>query len=236
MALLAINALLAPSLAFAAQQIHLTTFDNDRPISVVCEAILKVAYQRIGLELVIDQMPGERAILSASRGESDGALYRIAGFEKNYPDLIPVPVPLYHVEFVVFSKRLQFPVKDWSSLANYTIGYRRGYKVVELNTRQWRSDPAATQAQLYRKLEIGRTDLVVDDRKSGLYALQKLGISDVRLLNPPLMETQFYHFLHRKRADLVPRIQATLMEMSRTHEIDRIAQDAMAKMGMPASP
>ena len=106
------------------------------PTSQLAAKVLLAAYRRLGMEMDIVSMPGERTLVSANAGETDGELYRKAGLEKTYPNLVMVPVPVASYEVVAFVPRHSVvTVSGWASLRVLRIGFVKGIKVVEENTR-----------------------------------------------------------------------------------------------------
>lgn len=68
-----------------------TLLEND-PASDIAEQVLKQAYLRLGLQLQVKKLPGERSLYGANNGETDGELYRKIGMERDYPNLVIIPV------------------------------------------------------------------------------------------------------------------------------------------------
>lgn len=92
----------------------------------ISEAVLRLAYQKMGLEVDVLYYPSKRAIRAANNGVTDGELYRVAGVEMRHTHLIKVPVPVNKMEAVVLTKGHQFRVNGWQSLTPYVIGKRAG--------------------------------------------------------------------------------------------------------------
>ena len=87
------------------------------PNTVLCERIMREAYRRIGRTMELKSFPGERSIQNANNGEVDGELFRRAGIEEAYPNLIRIPVVLGTGKWGVFTKEDKtFSVKGWQSL------------------------------------------------------------------------------------------------------------------------
>ena len=59
---------------------------------------------------------------------------RVKAFERDYPNLIPVPVPVNHLQGTAFSKNGGIELRGWESLRGYTIGITRGMKFAERGT------------------------------------------------------------------------------------------------------
>jgi ABC-type amino acid transport substrate-binding protein len=79
---------------------------------------------------------------------------------------------------------------------------------------------------LFRKLALGRTDVVVESRFNGCLVKQ-LGLQKAVLLQPSLEVLPAYHFLHSRHAALVPRITAVLRKMESDGSIKKIQATAL---------
>ena len=63
-------------------------------------------------------------------------------------------------------------------------------------------------------LEMDRVDVVVANRIDGLQTIKEMLLNDIRILEPPLLTLNSYHYLHRKRADILPKITKVLQAMT----------------------
>lgn len=202
-----------------------TLLDQD-PATSVAERVLTEAYRRLGLGLEVHKLPGERALRSANNGDMDGELYRKLGMEREYPNLLIVPVPLLTYEIVIFTLGTSFPVHGWESLRPYTVGFVKSIKIVEQNTQGMRVEVASTLRQAFVKMSMGRSDVVVANRASGLAALQELNLPDIKVLSPPLATFPVFHYLHKKHAALVPRLASVLQQMQRDKTLEALQKSA----------
>lgn len=231
---------LCSSLSFAASQtrtntIQVSTLLENDPATEIAEQILRLAYQRIGMSLTVKKFPGERSLYSANNGETDGELYRKIGMERDYPNLIIVPVPLQTYEIVIFTQATDFVVHGWESLRPFVIGYVKGIKIIEQNTEGMRVEQAATMRQAFLKMSLGRSDIVVANRSSGLAVLKELNMTDVRVLKPALASFAVFHYLHKKHELLVPKLTAALKQMQSDKSIENIQKEVMRKLEIPSA-
>lgn len=190
-------------------------------LGLMVEEVLQEAYQRIGIRAEIKWLPGERALRMANDGEVDGAQLRVASVSEKFTNLIMVPVPVYETEIVVFTKNTDFPVNGWASLKPYRIGVPGGYTAILDNVRDFNCS-TVNYLQIFKMLDANRVDIGIVDRFNGLLTVRKLGLSKIRILNPPLSNIQFYNFLHKKHKDIVPRVTASLQQMKDEGKIREI--------------
>lgn len=223
---------LYPSFSLASTEAKLsniqvsTLLEND-PATLIAEKILSSAYQQLKMTLTVKRLPGERSLYSANNGETDGELYRKIGMERDYPNLIIVPVPLQTYEIVIFTQATDFIVNGWESLRPFVIGYVKGIKIIEQNTDGMRVEQAATMRQAFLKMSLGRSDLVVANRSSGLAVLKELNMHDVRVIKPALASFAVFHYLHKKHENLIPKLTAVLKQMQQDKSIENIQKEVM---------
>ena len=205
----------------------------DSPADDVSADILTEAYAHLGVRLHIVHAPAEPALVRASEGKNDGVVQRMDGIDQYYPNLIPVPVRINHEEAVVFTRGKVFPVDGWQSLRPWRLGIRRGIKFIEQGTERMNVHDATSNEQLFQMLVLDRVDAVVLPRSLGLAALQRLGIRDVRMLEPAVASVDLYHFLHERHRDRLPAITAVLRDMAQSGRLDQIRQHHMTPIIAP---
>jgi polar amino acid transport system substrate-binding protein len=218
----ALAAALPGAQAESLRNINISTLVGSDPATTVAEQILQEAYRRLGYRLILHQLPGERTLMYANEGKMDGELYRKLGMEREYPNLRIVPVPLQTYEIVIFSHGTSFNVNGWESLRPYTLGFVRGIKIVQENTRGMRIEPVPTMQLAMEKMMMGRTDLVLGNRASGLALIRSLNLEGVTLLEPPLASFPVYHYLNKKHEALVPELTRVLRQMHADKTVERI--------------
>jgi ABC-type amino acid transport substrate-binding protein len=217
--------------AQAATTIRLARIENI-PDQAVGAEILKAVYQRVGIELVLVDMPAKRALIESSQGRVDGEIQRILAVKDEYPTLLPVRVPVNYIEPAAFVKRRQFRVDGWESLRPHAIGIVRGVGSSERGTRGMpRVEAASTMDQMMQMLAAERIDVAVNDLFSGVLVNHRLGLDGVlRPLSPPLERILLYHFLHESHRDLIPRIEEAMRQMESTGELERLRREITERM------
>lgn len=115
---------------------------------------------------------------------------------------------------MVFTKGKAFRVEGWQSLLPYKVGYIRGVKTAEFNVVPGtKTVPVRNALELFRLLQTGITDVAIETRSSGVYAMQQLGLKGVNILEPPLTTIKSYHYLHVKNQYLVGPLTTVLQRM-----------------------
>ena len=188
--------------------------------------VLEEAYAKLGIEFEFRELPNVRALVTANSGGTDGDFLRFAGVEQTYPNLVMISVPIGYVDIVVYTKETDFTVEGWQSLAPYSIGIVRGFKLAEANTEGMNVEAVNTVEQAFLKLNAGRTDIVVESI-SGQCWLKDLDVSGIRILEPPVDQLVLYHYLHKRHAALAEKLEAILTRMEQEGELKTIQEQAV---------
>ena len=198
--------------------------------STISTAVLKEAYQQIGMEIEYIPLPGARSLHTSNSGEVDGELFRIKNVEKKFTNLIPVPTPINILEAVVYSQDKSTKIKSWEDLRKYKIGIQVGIKFDERGTAGMDRIMVDTNEQLFRMLSAGRVDIAVVARTNGLKTLAKTKITNIYQLSPPIQLYPLYHYLHRKNQHLVEKLDKALIRMQHSGRIQQIRNSYLEKM------
>ncbi len=132
--------------------------------------------------------------------------------------------PLSSADIVVITKTARFPVKGWKSLKPYKIGVYRGMKIVEQNVHGMRHIRLSNNRQIAQMIDIGRVDIGIVERFSAIGLFSELKLTELHILEPPIISVQVYHFLHRKHYNLISGINASLQELEKEGRIQKIRE------------
>ncbi len=190
--------------------------------TVISEVITREAYNRIGITVKIKKYPGERALRLANAGKVDGEVQRINGIAANYHNLVQVFPAINYIEGAAFSATKEFEVAGWRSLKPYRLGYIRGIKFAERNTKEMDSTAVGDYPGLFQMLNDKRLEVIISPRLNGLYQMKQLGVRKVRELKPAIMRFDLFHYLHQKHVKLVPKISTVFKTMERAGELAAI--------------
>lgn len=199
-----------PSNTLANLELQVANFYSDN--QSLSEKVLEQAYQRLNIKIKIVYFPAARTLWLANNGMVDGEVARLAGLEKTYSNLLRVNNPVNIISTSVYTKMgTYFTVQGWQSLAPYRIAYLRGVKVVENNLQGLSAEGVTTLEQAFMMLEHNRVDVVLADANQTTKLLSKY--PDIKMLTPPVYSFPVYHYLNKKHADLVPKLEAVLQQM-----------------------
>ncbi len=183
------------------------------PMSKISGMVLIEAYKQIGIEINIEEYPAERALQMANSNLVDGVVNRRKGIEKQYPHLRIVPIPINTIEGVAFTKNIDLPDMQWESLKPYSIVIRIGIKWAEQGTKGMKVSAFPTSEKMLQLIAYNRHDLCLTSRVNGLLTIKKLNLKGIKVLEPPLVKTELFHYLNEKNKTLLPKIRNSLLKM-----------------------
>ncbi len=215
----------------SAQQPLIFTQIVDTPDQAIGAVIVKAAYEKLGIPVKFEILPGKRALMESSEGRADGEVHRIIEIGDEYPTLLRVPTPINYIEPSVFSKKHEFEVTDCPALQGYQIGIVRGVKHAQLCTQGMENVFVGDDlSSVMRMLDAGRVDLLITARINGLLMAKELGLDAIKPLSPPLSRLWVYHYLHERHKELVPTIDAVFKAMQESGELEALREQAAQQL------
>jgi polar amino acid transport system substrate-binding protein len=200
------------------------------------DVIAGEAFRRAGLRLELVKLPAERGLMNANAGIEDGDLSRIAGMEKNYPDLVRIPEKMISMDFVAFSRQPKPEEASWAVLAPFSVGYIKGWKIFENNLPPvTQTTTADNPEQLLRLLEKNRIDVALYDRWMGTALATKMQLQNIRVVEPPLASREMFIYLHKRHADKIPAIAAALRAIKAEGMYTRVCREKFAPLSASVS-
>lgn len=209
-ALLALCVILA--LPARAEELQLSVISRSTTHNDLWKAA-EVAFQRVGVTAVVREVSPERSAVLANEGTTDGDVGRSSGLEKNYPNLIQVPEPIYQYAPTAFSYKRFDVAGGWESLRSHTVCIRRGLRQTELRTRDLPRQILADEATMLRMLAAGGCDVAIMERNNMLARAAMMADPPLQRLLPPMEVMPLYIYLHKTHAALVPKVAAALRQM-----------------------
>jgi polar amino acid transport system substrate-binding protein len=228
---------LSGSASHAANDTTLVLNDtNEAPFTTAAgdgflDIVVGEAFRRAGLRLMLVRLPPERGLVNANAGIEDGDLTRIAGLEKNYPNLVRVPEKLMDWNFVAFARQAEPTQASWAALESLYVGHIKGWKIYEQNLKPGAQVTVVDNAeQLFTMLEKNRVDVALYERWLGLALAEKMGIKDIHVVEPALAEREMFIYLNKRHADKVPAIAAALRAIKADGTYSRVCREKLAAL------
>lgn len=195
----------------------------DAPLSASSLAVLKAAYTKLGIVAEGRPLPPARGLAESDAGRTDSEVHRIKDVETNNDNLIRIEVPINQVEGLAITCGKSVDTSSPDSIRNHRIGIKLGTLYAERLTQGMPNVISRPhEDKLMELLRAGRLDIVIGDRPWALSLLRQKNNSCVVINDPPLVVVPLFHYLHRKHADLVPKITRVLRQMRKTGEMDAI--------------
>ncbi len=203
--------------------------------TLTSEVIVREAYTRLGIDVVIKKFPGERALKLANGGKVAGDVQRIDKLSAKYPNLVQIKPAINYIEAAVFVTDPSLSARTWADLKPYRIGIIRGIKFAEGGTKGMDRYLASNYAGLFKMLHKKRVDMAVSPSLNGRYQMKTLGIEGISELRPAVARFDLFHYVHQKNAALAPRLSAVFSNMQQAGQLRAIRDHVISKLLEPAS-
>ena len=175
--------------------------------------LAREAFKRVGVEVEVTAVPTERSLINVNAGLDDGDIFRVAGVEAAYPNVIRIPEKTIDNDFIAYTKLPGVQLRDWADLQPYSVAYATGWKPYERNVKNVKELTTTPSIhELFPLLEKGRVDIILMDRWQGQWIVHQMGYK-LKPLEPPLARFEMFMYLNKKHAALVPRVAQTLRDM-----------------------
>ncbi|MCJ8313892.1 MAG: hypothetical protein HRU38_04890 [Saccharospirillaceae bacterium] len=180
-------------------------------------ADLKEAYRRIGIDVQIDIVPGERAVRRSISGYYQGLDARAIN-PTNFKNLIPVMVPLYSSNHInAYSLRDLGPINSYQDLEKWVvvfpIGMQLNKKIIKI-VPNLKTFIAPDFTVLFSALEHNRADIMIMSGQVIQTIFKESEYTRLIQLNKEPLETiNVYHHIHTSYSDLVPQLEIVIQQM-----------------------
>lgn len=196
--------------------------ENGQPTGLDYE-IAREVLRRLDVQVQWQFMPWKRCLLEFEQGKAD-AILDIFHLAEREAQMLFIEEPLSDVQFVLFFARNRpYPYNKLEDLRDLVVGTSPGYWYNDAqfrNSRLFSREEAPSHEANFGKLLRNRVDLVVNDRRAGLYLANRLGIGQQVGYNPiPVGSDRLYLALRRD-----PQLQALASDFA--SELRRFKQEA----------
>jgi len=195
-------------------------------------------FRRLGIPLEVEVMPTLRMSAMVDSGEVDGQVMRVFDYADVHPDQIRVDEVIYEVRFVLWVSNPSLTLARLPDLAatGWIGAYRRGNELCQRTLSPLvsaeRLSSVATEQDGLRMLLTGRIDYYceIDAALQGaLHSPEFKGAAAVRPLLSVGDRILLYPYVHKKHAELAPRMAAVLKAMKAEGLLERYQREALEK-------
>ncbi|WP_041915735.1 substrate-binding periplasmic protein [Pseudodesulfovibrio mercurii] len=197
-------------------------------------AVLREAYARLGIQVIFRDYPARRGLAEADAGGADGEAARMGGLGSELPNLIQVRPSIVSVQGVAVTCDPDLTIRDRRDLVPLRIGVHTGLRLSDKLVQGLDRVTQGHWDQLFHLLYLGRLDVIIG--YDGIERTQAghPGAERLRVIRPVRWRVPLYHYLNRRHADLVPRLEAVLERMRINGEMARLRAGAGAAHQRPA--
>ncbi|CAH0273343.1 transporter substrate-binding domain-containing protein [Pseudomonas mediterranea] len=219
--------LLCLSLAARAEKLRIVTepwapyvFEENGKILGLDYETTAIVFKRLGIDVEWQLLPWKRCLAMLEQGLADGALDIFHSDERDSMLLYPSE-PLSEVEFVMFHANARpHPFRTLADLSGLTVGTSPGYLYNQAfrESSLFKREAAPTHEANFGKLQLGRIDLLITDRRVGRHLLKQMQLGDQISENPTVVSRQSQYLALRRKAGmdlLVQRFSAELKRFKR---------------------
>lgn len=206
------------------------------------DLVVTEVFRRLGVTAEVSVIFARaRGIRLVDEGVDDGLTAAVAGLEKDYPNLVRVPEKIFDNDFIAATLAVDdasqaWAIRSFADLAPYSVAYIIGWQVFDRNLGPVRELTQAKDAdQLLTLLSNHRVEVILHERWQVLWLARQKGMN-LRLFEPPLAPVPMYMYLHKKHADLVPKVAAELAAMKQDGTYRALADRALGGLGDKALP
>ncbi|OHC71510.1 MAG: hypothetical protein A3H93_20425 [Rhodocyclales bacterium RIFCSPLOWO2_02_FULL_63_24] len=216
-------------------------FDEDPKVfgTAWSQRIYTEAFKRLGIPMQANFYPLARRAALVDEGAIDGDAARVHGYGAAHPNLVRIEESVMDFNFALFTAHATLPLQRLEDLSGSSLlaEYRRGILLCENTLKPLvppeRLSNVTSEQQGLKKLLAKRTDVYCDLEsvvKQGLASPELKGTTGIRKI-VTIGHLQTYPYFNKKRADLAPRMAATLKQMKAEGLIDAFRQQAERELG-----
>jgi hypothetical protein len=204
------------------------------PYTEILNSVISEACKNIKYICDVTGYPSKRSLmLSNSRGDGEAA--RVKKIKTlaplNTSNLVIVPESSISMELVIFTRGLDIKVNGWKSLDGYINSGRLGAKIIEKNLPAG-SVFLAESKQLFKMLDSGRVDTVIEWKYAGLKIIDELGLKGVSALETQLLSVDFFPFVHKDHRAISIELAAAIAELKADGSYGKIKHDILSAHGL----
>lgn len=166
-------------------------------------------YKKLGIELDTIGLPAKRSLTLSNDGDLDGELLRAEHIEKDYSNLVAVPITLYQLNTYAYIIEKEDNKKTIKDLIGTSIAVHRGIQWEENFAKQFPSDIVwvGSTKRKFKLLTVGKVNYVVSDKQRADKIIKEYfpKIKIKRVL-PILKQINLIHYLNKKHASIIPAL------------------------------
>lgn len=167
----------------------------------------------LDMEYQFVDTPAWRGLMDAADGIIHGVSIPHADMSGNYPTLVPMPEPVFPLEFASIFLRGDVSITKPEDFKNYSVAHIHGWKQAdELFAGHDHVEQVRNPFILMKMLALGRADVVFFSTSGAQYIGKEIGLEGLNLTDFRVERHPYLHFNVAHR-DLIDRLQPHLRAM-----------------------
>lgn len=201
---------------------------EDDPLIEVGQRFFTEAFRRLGLDFAYEVYPKKRCSVMVDKGILDGVPTGPVNLNETYPNMIRVEEPVLRIKYCAYATKTKIRLYGWESLkgspyrVEAILGFSSPEKKLPQVVKPEQLSYVNTVAQGLNKLRTERTDIFIHIYYHVQYALNTPQFQDEGIVEVGVMqESVSFPFLHRRHADLAPKLANVMKQMQAAGMIER---------------
>ena len=193
----------------------------------IAACVLQEAYKHLNYKVNFVELKGQSSFVRANEGKYDGETSRIRDIENRVENLIRITTPIYEIKGTFYSSSSKIKKSfDLKFIEKYKIAIYEGsvfsveYTKIHPNILVLSSYEAVMNV-----IANGRADIGILPYATASELKQKMKLKHIMSLGEPFRKYPLYHYLHKKNAKLVPKIESILSKMYQKGRIKEIYKE-----------
>lgn len=179
--------------------------------------LISKAFENLGYNLKIETLPGQRALVQANIGKTDGDIARIAGIEKSYTNLLKVPESIYTINSSMYSlKKLEISTIDELINSDLTVLNVLGTKLIENLLKEKlgkRYSEAPNYESALKMIKAKRADVLINTDVALSPFLEKDEFKNIIKSDKVLIKMDMFIYLNKKHSNLIEALSKELKKL-----------------------
>ncbi|WP_051275377.1 substrate-binding periplasmic protein [Aestuariibacter salexigens] len=218
---------------------------DGKAVGLQVDFVDEILSAQLGLRVKHVTCPWKRCQLLVEEGDMDGFFTVVTPERERYTER--TSIPFYTTDMVIHTANNNPYLQDILGISTkadldtfakkLALVFMRGSGWHIANFQHWRNATQVTEAwRIPEMLTELRADIYVEQAEIVRYQAQQLGLSEqlVTLTSPVIEQVQWHLFIsqHSPHQNILSRVDARLLELTESGELDRIKQRIFSKYGL----
>lgn len=204
------------------EELRFTTTNS--PAAFANALVLMAAYDKMGIGLSFKSVSDNQSLQMANSGRVDGEVKRNASIDPRFANLLKVHVPLYEVEILSLSLHPSHH-RTLEEFEHHSICHPYGMDYLANKISAFYRIPVNNFETCFLLVKSHQVDVTFLPRVEGAI-LNALHQTNMTLSDHVIERYPSFHYLHKKHAKILPKIEKILQVMHDAGDIQLIHREA----------